>query len=94
MNYTITKKELLSVVETLLEFWGIPMGHEVNVYTDHKNPEYKNSTASSQRAMRWTVLIKQFDPKFIYIKGVENTVADAVSRLEMKSALPAYKDEQ
>ena len=51
LNYTVTEKELLSVVETLKEFRCILHGHRIKVYTDHKNLEYENSTATSQRAM-------------------------------------------
>ena len=43
-----------------------------------------NSTASSQRAMRWRILLEEFCPKIVYIKGDDNTVADALSRHEIK----------
>ena len=62
------------------------------MYTDHKNLEYKNSTATSQRAMRWRVLLEEFGPEIVYIKGVHNTVADAISRLDIASEAPPYTD--
>ncbi len=36
-KYTITKLELLAIVETLKEFNGMLWGQRINVYTDHKN---------------------------------------------------------
>ena len=52
LNYTVTEKELLSVVETLKEFRCILYGQRITVYTDHKNLKYENSADMSQRAMR------------------------------------------
>ena len=86
-NYTVTEKELLSIVETLKEFRGIILSHEIQIYTDHKNLEKINSAASSQRAMRWRILIEEFGPKIVYIKGDDNTIADAMSHLEKRGKL-------
>ena len=84
LNYTVTEKELLSIVETLKEFRGILLGQKIVIYTDHANLEKVNSTACSQRAMCWRILLEEFSPEIVYIKGNDNTVADALSRLPKK----------
>jgi hypothetical protein len=37
-HYSVTKIELLAIMETLNEFKGIMWGHGLKVFTDHKNP--------------------------------------------------------
>ena len=65
------------------ELKSILLGQRIKVFTDHKNLKYENSTTTSQRAMRWRVLLEEFNPEIVYIKGVDNTVADAISRLDI-----------
>ena len=80
MNYTTTEKELLAIVETLKEFRNILLGQRIVVYTDHKNLTYKNF--NTERAVHWRMVIEDFGPEIIYIKGNDNVVADAMSRLD------------
>ena len=60
---------------------NILLGHEIIVYTDHKNLVYKHF--NTERVMRWRLLLEEFGPKLVYIKGQENIVADALSRMRM-----------
>ena len=80
-RYTVTERELLSIVETLKEFRNILLGQRIKVHTDHENLTYK--TFNSDRVMRWRLYIEEYSPDLQYIKGEHNVVADALSRLEI-----------
>ena len=80
-NYTTTEKELLSIMATLKEFRNILLGHQITVYTDHKNLTYK--FFYTERVMRWRLILEEFGPELKYIKGENNVVAEALYRLEM-----------
>ena len=81
-RYTTTEKELLSIVETLKEFRNILLGQKIVIHTDHKNLIYKNF--NSDRVMRQRLFIEEYSPDIRYIKGENNVVADALSRLSME----------
>ena len=80
-RYTTTERELLSIVETLKEFRNILLGHKIVVHTDHMNLTYK--TFNTERVMRWRLILEEYGPELRYIKGPNNIVADALSRLTM-----------
>ncbi len=78
-KYTVTKLELLAIVETLKEFNRMLWGQRINVYTDHKNLTRDGLGLTSNRITQWRILLEEYVPKIIYIKGIHNTVADAIS---------------
>ena len=45
-------------------------GQWIKVYTDHKN------------LVQDGLLLEEFGPDIVYIKGIDNTVADAISHLD------------
>jgi hypothetical protein len=51
----------------------------ITVYTDHRNNTF--SKFSTQRVMRWRLILEDFGVQFKNIKGESNTLADALSRL-------------
>ena len=79
-RYTTTERELLS---TLKEFRTILLGQQIVVHTDHANLTYKHF--NSDRVMRWRLFIEEYSPDLQYIKGENNVVADALSRLPQNS---------
>ena len=78
------EQELLAIVETLKEFKGMLWGQQITVYTDHKNLMQDALGLTSDRVYRWTLLLEEYGPTIVYIKGIHNTVADAISRLDYK----------
>ncbi len=58
--------------------WGQP----INVFTDHKIHMRDALGLTSDRVYQWRLLLEEYGPKIVYIKGIHNTIADAISRLE------------
>jgi hypothetical protein len=81
-KYSVTEIEVLAIVETLKEFKGMLWGQDIKVYTDHKNLTRDALGLTSDRVYRWWFLLQEYAPKKIYIKGIHNTVADAILQLE------------
>ena len=80
-NYTTLEKELLSIVETLLEYRSFLYGRRVLVFSDHRNLTFNNM--KSQRALRWRLIAEEFNITIIHRAGASNVAADAISRLPM-----------
>ena len=78
----MTKQELLAIVETLKEFKGMLWGQTTTVYTDHKNLMQDALGLTSDRVYCWRLLLEDYSPTIEYIKGIHNTVVDAISRLD------------
>jgi hypothetical protein len=81
-KYSVTEIELLAIVETLKESKGMLQGQSIKVYTDHKNLTTDALGLTSDRVYRWRLLLEEYAPEIVYIKGIHNTVTDAISRLE------------
>jgi hypothetical protein len=80
-KYSVTEIELLAIVETLKEFKGMLWGQQLIVHTDHQNLMQDALGLTSDRVYRWRLFLEEYGPEIVYIKGIDNTVADAISRL-------------
>jgi hypothetical protein len=81
-KYSVTKIELLAIVETLKEFKGTLWGHNIKVFIEHANLMRDALGLTLDHVYQWRLLLEEYGPEIIYIKGIHNTIADAVSRLE------------
>ena len=72
-RYTTGKQELLFIVETLKEFKNILLGQKFIVL-------YQKML--SDCIIRWRLLIEEFGPTFVRIKGERNVIADPLSQLD------------
>uniref|UniRef100_A0A2N9IRI2 Reverse transcriptase RNase H-like domain-containing protein n=1 Tax=Fagus sylvatica TaxID=28930 RepID=A0A2N9IRI2_FAGSY len=82
MNYTTTEKELLAIVFALDKFRAYLIGSPIVVFTDHAALKYLFTKKDAKaRLIRWILLLQEFSLTIKDKKGVENVVADHLSRL-------------
>ncbi len=55
---------------------------DIKVYTDHKNLTRDALGLTSDRVYCWRLLLEEYTPEIIYIKGIHNTLADTILGLE------------
>jgi len=92
VNYSTTEKELLAVIFALEKFCSYLIGSKVIVFTDHAALKYLLTKGDSKpRLLRWILLLQEFDLEIRVKKGVENVVADHLSRLENKEVTKKEK---
>jgi hypothetical protein len=81
-QYSVTKIELLAIVETLKEFKGMLWGQQIEVFTDHANLMRDALGLTLDQVYQWRLLLEEYGPEILYIKGIHNSMADTVLRLE------------
>ena len=82
VNYSITEKDLLAIVFALDKFKSYLINSPIVCFTDHKILKYLLSKKEAkQRLIQWILLLQEFDITIKDKKGVENVVADHLSRL-------------
>ena len=84
-RYSTFDRELLAMYLAIKHFQHFIEGRQFHVITDHKPLTFAFSTQSSKltpRQIRHLDYISQFTTDVRHIKGSDNAVADALSRIE------------
>ena len=70
---SVAKLELLSIVECLKEFKSMLWGQKLRVFTDHKNLVRDALGYMCNRVYSWGLLLEEYGPEIVYIKGTYNS---------------------
>ena len=84
-NYSTFGRELLAIYSAIKHFRYFLEGRPFTVLTDHKPLCYSLATSSSRhspREIRHLAFISEFTTDIQHISGVDNPVADALSRVD------------
>ena len=85
-RYSASELEALAVVESVRHFSPYLYGHKFVVFTDHKPLCFLLSSEHlNRRLKRFSIKLQPWLIEFQYLPGVENTLADALSRQDWQS---------
>ncbi|CAA7018813.1 unnamed protein product [Microthlaspi erraticum] len=88
-KYATTEKELLAVVFAFEKFRSYLVGSKVIVHTDHAALKYLLTKKDAKpRLLRWILLLQEFDLEIKDKKGIDNGVADHLSRMKIDDDVP------
>lgn len=81
-NYPVIQKELTSIVWAVKYFRPYLFGRTFTIMTDHKPLVYLFGVKDpSSRLIKFRLVLEEYDFKIVYVKGKDNVVADALSRV-------------
>lgn len=93
-KYSTYDRELLAIFAAIKFFEHILDSRNFVIRTDHRPLTYtfkRNSDKISERQLRQLDYISQFSTEIVYLKGGDNVVADALSRIEEISQIEMPK---
>ncbi|XP_069176273.1 uncharacterized protein [Procambarus clarkii] len=84
LNYSVIEKETLALINSVQHFevYLTSNGHPILVRTDHNPLKFlAQFWQKNLRLTRWSLHLQQYPLQIEHIKGVDNVVADALSRV-------------
>lgn len=92
-NYNTTEKELCAIVWGVKQFRPYLLGQKFNVITDHRALTWLfNINDPGSRLTRWRLKLYEYEYDIYYKPGINNTNADALSRIHVTSRAQAEKE--
>ena len=90
-RWSPTERELYAIVWGCEHFENIVKGAKLLVYSDHQSLSYLTSI-NAPKIVGWAIRLSEFNPCVKHIAGIENNVADWLSRTvpEDETGLPDY----
>ena len=89
VRYSTFDRELLAIYLSIRHFRHMVEGRQFCIYTDHKPLNTRaltsRSTQHSPRQIRHLDFVSQFTGDIRHVKGSDNLVADALSRIELNA---------
>ena len=82
-NYSTIEKELLGIILALkhFDFYVNGSQYPIEIFTDHNPLTFLTRVTQNQRLLRWSLFLQSYDLNIKHIKGKENVIADALSRI-------------
>jgi hypothetical protein len=78
-RWTTIEKECFAMFAAVMQFKSHLLGRRFFIRTDHKNLVYLNSS-TVPKVIRWRLRLLEFSFIILHVPGVENVVADTLSR--------------
>jgi len=82
LGWAVIEKEAYAIIWALNRFWEIIFGSRITVFCDHNPLQYIRECApKSEKLLRWSLALQEFDVEVKYTKVSQNVVADYLSRM-------------
>jgi hypothetical protein len=81
-RWAVCEKEMYALYYCIKKLHYLIGGRKFFVRSDHKNLQYWTSPSASPKIERWKIFLSEYDYSLDYIRGEDNLIADALSRVD------------